>query len=52
MIENLASLRAQFATQPPKLSSVFDKDDPRKLKHLSLEQQKKRAKDLLREWRE
>lgn len=51
MIENIASLRAQFATQPPELSSNFDKDDPRKLKHLSLDQQKKRAKDLLREWR-
>jgi len=51
MIESLASLRAQFATQPPKLSSLFDEDDPRKLKHLSLEQQKKRAKELLHEWR-
>ena len=51
MIESLASLRAQFATQPPKLSSQFDEHDPRKLNHLSLEQQKKRAKELLREWR-
>ena len=51
MIENLASLRAEFAAQPPKLSSHFDDDDPRRLKHLSLEQQKKRAKELLREWR-
>lgn len=50
MIENLASLRAQFATHPPKLSSNFDNEDPHKLKHLSLEQQKKRAKDLLCEW--
>jgi hypothetical protein len=51
MIENLASLRAQFAAQPPKLSSHFDEGDPRRLEHLSLEQQKKRARDLLRTWR-
>ncbi len=51
MIESLASLRAQFAAQPPKLSSHFDVGDPRRLEHLSLEQQKKRAKDLLRAWR-
>ena len=51
MIESLASLRVQFATQPAKLSSQFDEHDPRKLKPLSLEQQKKRAKELLREWR-
>ncbi|HHJ36741.1 MAG TPA: DUF1835 domain-containing protein, partial [Gammaproteobacteria bacterium] len=51
MIENLALLRAQFATHPPELSSIFDDGDPRKLEHLSLEQQKKRAKELLCEWR-
>ena len=51
MIESLADLRAKFATQPPDLSSNFDEGDPRKLEHLSLEQQKKRAKELLKQWR-
>ncbi len=53
MIESLASLRAKFAKQTQKQSSnfYFDNDDPRNLKHLSLEQQKKRAKELLHEWR-
>jgi len=52
MIESLASLRAKFAKQASNKSSnfYFDSDDPRKLNHLSLEQQKKRAKELLREW--
>jgi hypothetical protein len=53
MINNLAALRANFAAkQQPRLSGQFDDGDPRKLNHLSLEQQKKRAKELLREWRE
>ena len=51
MIESLESLRAQFAKQPTNSSNHFDEHDPRKLQHLSLEQQKKRAKELLREWR-
>ena len=42
MIESLAALRAQFSTQPPRLSQ-FDEDHPCRLKQLSLDQQKKRA---------
>ncbi|MCB1874788.1 MAG: DUF1835 domain-containing protein [Chromatiales bacterium] len=48
MIENLAALRESFAFNPPRLSSHFDADDPRGLRPLSLEQQKKRAKEWLR----
>jgi hypothetical protein len=51
MIKNLAALRASFASNPPKLSSQFADDDPRRVQHLSLEQQKKRAKERLRSWR-
>jgi hypothetical protein len=51
MITNLAALRASFASNPPKLQSQFPDDDPRRVQHLSLEQQKKRAKERLREWR-
>lgn len=47
MIVNLATLRAGFADQQPDLSSQFGPDDPRRLNHLSLEQQKQRAKELL-----
>lgn len=49
MIENLAALRAQFSTRPPRLSE-FPEDHPCRLNPLSLEQQKKRAKDLLKQW--
>lgn len=50
MIVNLAAQREQrtSTTQAP---SEFADGDPRKLNHLSLEQQKKRAKELLRELR-
>jgi hypothetical protein len=51
MIENLAALRARFAANPLRLSSHFDKGDPRRLQHVSLEQQKKRAKERLRDWK-
>jgi len=65
MIESLALLRAQLLraqqlraqqlrATPTEQSSIdnyeFDEDDPRKLRRLSLQQQKKRAKELLREW--
>ncbi|RJG05388.1 DUF1835 domain-containing protein [Noviherbaspirillum cavernae] len=47
MIISLAQLRQQFSSAP--LSSPeFQDGDPRKLQPLSLEQQKKRAKELLR----
>jgi len=54
MIENLAQLRGQLIKNNPDLKqplmSVFDLsvDDPRHMPRLSLEQQKKRAKELLR----
>ena len=51
MIENLSALRARFAASSPKLSSQFDEDDPRRLKHLSLERQKKHAEERLRDWK-
>jgi hypothetical protein len=51
MIKNLAALRAGFSAHPPKLSSTFPAGDPRGLRPLSLEQQKKRAKERLRSWR-
>ncbi|MEJ2455911.1 MAG: DUF1835 domain-containing protein [Candidatus Thiodiazotropha sp.] len=51
MIENLAALRAQISADTPDFFSHFDADDPRRLKPLSLEQQKKRAKELLRDWK-
>jgi len=44
VIVNLAQLRKQ-RTSPP-LTSGFDAGDPRRLRPLSLEQQKKRAKEL------
>ena len=50
MLVNLAQLRAQ-RTSPSTFQSTtveFEVDDPRRLKHLSLEQQKKRAKELLK----
>lgn len=49
MIESLATLRAQFSTRPPTLSE-FAADHPCRLNPLSLEQQKKRAKELLKQW--
>ncbi len=50
MIEKLAALRARISTDTPEFFSRFEADDPRRLKPLSLEQQKKRAKELLRDW--
>ena len=50
MIVSLAALRAQHASKTPTLHEFAD-GDPRKLQHLSLEQQKKRAKEFLRELR-
>ncbi len=50
MIHSLATLRAQLATPTPR-DVEFDASDPRHLTPLSLEQQKKRAKELLRAWR-
>ena len=50
MIENLAELRHQlFQKSPNQSTSNFDfvSDDPRRMPQLSLEQQKKRAKELL-----
>ena len=46
MLVNLAQLRAQRTT--PAGSDKFKPDDPRRLNHLSLEQQKKRARELLK----
>ena len=46
---NLARLRAQHT--PQAFSAEFPTDDPRRLNHLSLEQQKKRAKELLKQVR-
>lgn len=51
MIENLAALRDRLAADPSRLSSQFEADDPRGLNPLSLEQQKKRAKERLRAWK-
>ena len=50
MIESLSGLPEQplFAHRTP---YEFDADDPRRLHHLSVEQQKKRAKELLKQWR-
>lgn len=55
---NLASLRQQYlaVSSHTKNSNhknlfTFADDDPRRLNHLSLEQQKKRAKERLRQWR-
>ncbi|MDH5179011.1 MAG: DUF1835 domain-containing protein [Gammaproteobacteria bacterium] len=50
MIKNLAALRAQFSTRPP-APTQFAEGHPCRLNHLSLEQQKKRARDLLKQWR-
>jgi hypothetical protein len=50
MIESLTALRAHINPKS-RFFSQFDKGDPRRLDHLSLEQQKKRAKDLLKQWR-
>ncbi len=49
MIVNLAQLRRQRSS--PTVPSEFDPGDPRRLNPLSLEQQRKRAKDLLRDLR-
>ena len=46
MLVNLAQLRAQHTTQTQQ--AEFNPGDPRRLNHLSLEQQKKRAKELLK----
>jgi hypothetical protein len=51
MIKNLAALRASFASNPAKLFSEYAEGDPRRIQSLSLEQQKKRAKERLREWK-
>jgi len=51
MIENLAALRARIIDKAAASVYRFDEDDPRRLKPLSLEQQKKRAKERLREWK-
>ena len=51
MIESLAELRTQLNHQPYRTLYDFDADDPRALRPLSLEQQKKCAKDLLKKWR-
>ncbi len=51
MIKNLAAIRAGFAANPPALSSHFSEGDPRRVRRLSLEQQKKQAKARLRTWR-
>jgi hypothetical protein len=51
MIENLAALRARFIDKPVSSFYRFDEGDPRRLNPLSLEQQRKRAKERLREWR-
>ena len=54
MIENLLELRRQLLKDNPNLQHIpisafdFDSGDPRRMPRLSLEQQKKRAKDLLR----
>ncbi len=50
MIINLAELRTEFATRAP-AHPEFEPTDPRSLTPLSLEQQKKQAKELLRAWR-
>ena len=50
MIESLSAQRARLSTQNPQFFYHFDEGDPRRLNHLSLEQQKKRAKDLLKQW--
>lgn len=47
MIINLAELRQQRTSSP--LTPEFDPGDPRRLNPFSLEQQKKRAKELLRD---
>lgn len=49
MIVSLAQLREQRGS--PTLTPEFDSGDPRRLNPLSLEQQKKRAKELLRDLR-
>ena len=51
MIESLAALRASFASNPPERSSQFAEDDPRRVQPLSLEQQRKRARERLRDWK-
>ena len=50
MIESLSGLprRPLFSSRSP---YDFDADDPRGLRHLSLEQQEKRARELLKHWR-
>jgi len=50
MIESLSGLREQ-SLSTRRASYDFDAEDPRALKHLSIEQQKKRAKELLKQWR-
>lgn len=49
MIDNLAELRQQLIAQSY-VPHNFEDGDPRKLNHLSLEQQKKRAKELFKDW--
>jgi len=46
MLVKLAQLRQQHTS--PSTTVEFNSDDPRRLNHLSLEQQKKRAKELLK----
>jgi hypothetical protein len=51
MIKSLAAIRASFAAHPPALPSQFSEGDPRRVRQLSLEQQKRQAKERLRTWR-
>ncbi len=50
MIESLTGLPRQ-SLFPNRTPYDFDEGDPRRLAHLSVEQQKKRARELLRQWR-
>lgn len=51
MLDNLATLRASLGTDTSNFFNKFAEDDPRRAKPLSLEQQKKRAKERLRDLR-
>jgi hypothetical protein len=52
MLENLATLRASLGTETSSFFNKFSDDDPRRAKPLSLEQQKKRARERLRALRD
>jgi len=49
MIESLSGLREQ-PLSTHRTNYDFEQNDPRRLHHLSIEQQKKRAKELLKQW--